>query len=256
MKDPKAHAVPKLMPHPKSLPGAVAKRDDSAPLDVADHLAIVHQQLDGPRSSSASFTNTTIFGSSKSIQIPTRLIPCFEAINPNANWRIGWDVSLLIIISYCSVMIPVDIGLVPLEGVLQKIDQLTTLFFLCDIGLNFHTGYYDDYGNLILRHKYLIRKYLRSWFILDFCSTVPFDLLLGSNSARGAAMLRIMRAAKLVRVLRLLKVAKLKSLINVLLRAGGTSLVLMSILKLSSILFGVFGFHALGGLYVLFHTSK
>ena len=48
------------------------------------------------------------------------------------------------------------------------------IFFMCDIILNFVTGYYKR-GNVIMKRGPIMRHYLRTWFPLDFIATVPYS---------------------------------------------------------------------------------
>merc|ERR1719160_1371002 len=63
----------------------------------------------------------------------------------------------------------------------------------------------------------IAKRYIHTWFVLDLLSTFPFDHIVGNNSARGAAMLRILRFTKLMKVLRVLKVTRLKTVVHNLL---------------------------------------
>eukprot|EP00451_Oxyrrhis_marina_P008677 CAMPEP_0204323840 /NCGR_PEP_ID=MMETSP0469-20131031/9749_1 /ASSEMBLY_ACC=CAM_ASM_000384 /TAXON_ID=2969 /ORGANISM="Oxyrrhis marina" /LENGTH=546 /DNA_ID=CAMNT_0051305385 /DNA_START=34 /DNA_END=1674 /DNA_ORIENTATION=- len=68
----------------------------------------------------------------------------------------------------------------------------------------------DDprYGTRWVRDPAKIRNlYLRSWFIIDFLSVLPFDVLAltmgeGARAAKLARLLRVLRLLKLIRVLR------------------------------------------------------
>ena len=48
---------------------------------------------------------------------------------------------------------------------LQLFESMITFFFLFDILLNFSTGFYQR-GNLVLKRKFIVSHYLKSWFIL------------------------------------------------------------------------------------------
>lgn len=57
----------------------------------------------------------------------------------------------------------------------------------------------------------IAREYLRTWFIVDFVSTVPLDtifskLLLNADALRGTKLIRMIRLIRLFKIFRLLKV--------------------------------------------------
>lgn len=59
--------------------------------------------------------------------------------------------------------------------------------------------------------KLIAREYLRTWFIVDFVSTVPLDtifsrMLLNSDALRGTKLIRMIRLIRLFKIFRLLKV--------------------------------------------------
>ena len=41
---------------------------------------------------------------------------------------------------------------------------------MVDMGFNFITAYYDLDNVLVTNNKYIIKTYLKSWFIIDLCS--------------------------------------------------------------------------------------
>ena len=47
----------------------------------------------------------------------------------------------------------------------QNIETAITIFFLCDIFLNFNTGFYER-GNLVLKRQLIMKNYLRTWFVI------------------------------------------------------------------------------------------
>lgn len=65
---------------------------------------------------------------------------------------------------------------------------------------------------MILDSKIIARKYLKSWFLVDFISSLPLDYVFlgieGQSYSAGRA-LRILRLAKLLQLLRLLRISRL-----------------------------------------------
>ena len=48
---------------------------------------------------------------------------------------------------------------------------------MIDILVNFNSAYYDNNGNLVKDRKTIVSNYLKTWFLLDFIASFPFDLI-------------------------------------------------------------------------------
>ena len=85
---------------------------------------------------------------------------------------------------------------------------IDVLFFI-DMILTFCTTYTHELTNVeVFDHKKIALKYLKSWFIIDLLSCLPFDLMV-PGQANFNILTRIIRTSrmyKLHRLLRLLKV--------------------------------------------------
>lgn len=90
-------------------------------------------------------------------------------------------------------------------------------FFLLDLIVNFRTGIVvEDNAEIILDPKVIKWKYLKSWFILDFVSSIPVDYIFliiekgfDSDVYKTARALRIVRFTKILSLLRLLRLSRL-----------------------------------------------
>ena len=54
------------------------------------------------------------------------------------------------------------------------IELMQDVFFLLDILLQFNKGYYDK-GALILYRPYIVRSYIKTWFLLDLLASFPYN---------------------------------------------------------------------------------
>merc|ERR550534_2130012 len=95
--------------------------------------------------------------------------------------------------------------------------------------LSLGTGYFHR-SLLIMRRSWLTKRYLQTWFVLDFVSTVPWESIMTAfANMQGVAtdsdqnettLLRVIKLGKLARVLRLLRFAKINTLMKRLQESG------------------------------------
>lgn len=52
------------------------------------------------------------------------------------------------------------------------------IFFFIDIVVNFNSAYIDESYEVIDDRKKIAHSYLVSWFLIDFLSIVPFELII------------------------------------------------------------------------------
>lgn len=108
------------------------------------------------------------------------------------------------------------------------IDSFTDFMFLIDIFLSFFTSYYDEDYNLIDDRRVITRKYLRGWFIIDFFSIIPFNIILEQSNyhklvrlARIGKMYKLIKMSRMVRMLKIVKERnKLVKYLNEVLKIG------------------------------------
>lgn len=90
-------------------------------------------------------------------------------------------------------------------------------FFLMDLVLNFRTGIViEDNTDIILDPERIKKKYLKTWFVVDFVSSIPVDYIflivekgIDSEVYKTARALRIVRFTKILSLLRLLRLSRL-----------------------------------------------
>lgn len=96
---------------------------------------------------------------------------------------------------------------------------LSDTLFLMDLVFNFRTGILGEDSHIILDPKEIRMYYLRSWFLVDFISSIPVDYIFlivdlesrheSSDVYRTARALRIVRFTKILSLLRLLRLSRL-----------------------------------------------
>lgn len=130
----------------------------------------------------------------------------FLVLHPASRWRISWDSLILFICAYICMVVPFVLAWeedVP-KSLLKNfdiIDRCIDIIFTIDVFLNFCTGYYTFDGDLIMKHKQIGIRYLKTWFTLDVLSTFPFD-------DAGLAAGKHLQVFKLLKLGKILKVVK------------------------------------------------
>lgn len=59
---------------------------------------------------------------------------------------------------------------------LLVVDSIVDVIFFIDIVLNFHTTFVGPGGEVVSDPKVIRMNYLKSWFIIDLLSCLPYDV--------------------------------------------------------------------------------
>jgi hypothetical protein len=117
---------------------------------------------------------------------------------------------VIILAMYNSITIPISIfydthGPSFISGnTIGLIDALVDLIFLIDVILTFRTTYLDtDLGKEETNTHKIASSYLRGAFLIDFASSVPFDVFVPSSQPSLASAFRMLGLLKLLRIQRL-----------------------------------------------------
>jgi hypothetical protein len=144
-------------------------------------------------------------------------IPQFM-INPNGFFKSTWNIMILILVIFQSVVIPVRIAFEGEILVQWKItDYILDSIFLIDIFINFLTALEDDSGDYIINRKVIAKDYLFSWFFIDFVSCIPITFIMeffysglkSSAKANTSKFLKLMKIPRIFRILRVIKMIKI-----------------------------------------------
>ena len=108
-----------------------------------------------------------------------------------------WDWTILVLTFHTAIMVPYKLTFLkdverdlgnPNQLVLFITDTLIDVAFFIDVILNFHTTYVGAMEEVISDPKLIRWNYLKSWFVIDMLSCVPydvFDLLAFSSQSSG-----------------------------------------------------------------------
>lgn len=145
-------------------------------------------------------------------------------ISPLCSASIAWSLLVVLCLLYILIMQPLEIAYLerqyfregqPLAVVARAIDVI----FIVDVWVNFHTGYFDQDDEQVLDRAKIVRRYLRSWFLLDLISSITpvIEIVVvlatrrsfSTSSIQSAKILKIGRIFKIIKMLRFSKLAKL-----------------------------------------------
>ncbi|XP_056143023.1 potassium/sodium hyperpolarization-activated cyclic nucleotide-gated channel 3-like [Lampris incognitus] len=132
-----------------------------------------------------------------------------------------WDLLMLLLMMGNLIILPVGITFFKDENTPPWIifNVVSDTLFLVDLVLNFRTGIVkEDSTEILLDPRAIRQRYLKSWFLVDFVSSIPVDYIflmvdlearLDSEVYRTARALRIVRFTKILSLLRLLRLSRL-----------------------------------------------
>ncbi|XP_004554968.1 potassium/sodium hyperpolarization-activated cyclic nucleotide-gated channel 2 [Maylandia zebra] len=162
-----------------------------------------------------------MFGSQKAVEKEQERVKSAGnwIIHPYSDFRFYWDFTMLMFMVGNLIIIPVGITFFKDETTTPWIifNVVSDTFFLMDLVLNFRTGIvFEDNTEIILDPKKIKKKYLKSWFVVDFVSSIPVDYIflivekgIDSEVYKTARALRIVRFTKILSLLRLLRLSRL-----------------------------------------------
>ena len=90
-----------------------------------------------------------------------------------------WDWIILCLTFYTAIMVPYNVALknkTSEDVTLLVVDSIVDVIFFIDIVLNFHTTYVGAAGEVVSDPKVIRVNYLKSWFIIDLLSCLPYDV--------------------------------------------------------------------------------
>jgi len=130
------------------------------------------------------------------------------------------------VLCYNGFAIPLRLGFNIEEDItsfLFWMDRMIDFLFLLDVVLNFRTGIINQTGHV--EYTGIAYNYLRSWFLLDVVSAMPYELIflamygiVDENSNAAFALPKLLRTARIFKILKMLKLLRLLRLRNIFAR--------------------------------------
>jgi potassium voltage-gated channel Eag-related subfamily H protein len=96
-----------------------------------------------------------------------------------STFKATWDWIILFLTFYTAVMVPYNAAFKnkTMDDVpLLVVDSIVDVIFFIDIILNFHTTFVGAGGEVVSDPKIIRMNYLKSWFVIDLLSCLPYDV--------------------------------------------------------------------------------
>ncbi|CAL8254029.1 unnamed protein product [Merluccius merluccius] len=203
--------------------GPVPRAEDGCRIDAdpEDNRTYMQRQFSSLLQPGVNKFSLRMFGSQKAVEKEQERVKSAGnwIIHPYSDFRFYWDFTMLLFMVGNLIIIPVGITFFKDETTTPWIifNVVSDTFFLMDLVLNFRTGIvFEDNTEIILDPKKIKTKYLRTWFVVDFVSSIPVDYIflivekgIDSEVYKTARALRIVRFTKILSLLRLLRLSRL-----------------------------------------------
>ncbi|KAJ8356431.1 hypothetical protein SKAU_G00192250 [Synaphobranchus kaupii] len=94
-------------------------------------------------------------------------------------FKTTWDWIILILTFYTAIMVPYNVSFKAKQNSITwlVLDSVVDVIFLVDIVLNFHTTFVGPGGEVISDPKLIRMNYLKTWFVIDLLSCLPYDII-------------------------------------------------------------------------------
>ncbi|XP_033846480.1 potassium voltage-gated channel subfamily H member 5-like [Periophthalmus magnuspinnatus] len=94
-------------------------------------------------------------------------------------FKTTWDWVILILTFYTAIMVPYNVSFKTKQNNIAwlVVDSVVDVIFLVDIVLNFHTTFVGPAGEVISDAKLIRMNYLKTWFVIDLLSCLPYDII-------------------------------------------------------------------------------
>ncbi|XP_029352967.1 potassium voltage-gated channel subfamily H member 5a [Echeneis naucrates] len=154
----------------------------------------------------------------EALQLGSDILPQYKQEAPKTpphiilhycTFKTTWDWVILILTFYTAIMVPYNVSFKTKQNnlVWLVLDSVVDVIFLVDIVLNFHTTFVGPSGEVISDAKLIRMNYLKTWFVIDLLSCLPYDVINAfENVDEGLSSL--FSSLKVIRLLRLGRVAR------------------------------------------------
>ena len=139
---------------------------------------------------------------------------CGILLHPGDRLKLLWGCIYVFLMLYTIFIAPFSVAFLDDDPDFERLDLAVDGLFLVDIAVTFNTAFYSKEGQLVVSRREICRKYLKTWFLLDFLACFPiYSFLNGdaeeSGSNRYNSLLRLSRLPRVYRLLRVSRVYKM-----------------------------------------------
>ncbi|GMH85024.1 hypothetical protein TL16_g10099 [Triparma laevis f. inornata] len=129
-------------------------------------------------------------------------------IHPDSRYRLWWDMITAIFVLYLIWLVPFSIGFdawYP-NSTMKGFNNLIDVWFAFDVALNFRTGFVD-HGVMVMDQRKIAKNYLRTYFIVDFIASVPWEYFTNNSSTdrKSLKLIKYFKLPKLMRISRMIR---------------------------------------------------
>ncbi len=136
-------------------------------------------------------------------------------IHPLSVFHITWDLAVSVVLILTVITLPLTMAFEELNEAMFGFNLLVDAFFLSDVVKNFFTGFIDSDGVVHMEHGKIVRRYSKTWFLPDFTSSVPIDLVLKLAGLQEGSLNSLAGGTKSIKLLKLVRLTKLFRLLRV-----------------------------------------
>jgi len=163
------------------------------------------------------FFTSTRSQSQPTLRRQTTFLERVHLVNPERSaFMEYWDTVTLFALAFVALVAPVQVAMFEAQfDAMFMINCLVDPLFAVDLVLQFFIMYPQktNYGyTLVQNPKKIAIHYLKTWFVIDFISVIPFDLaglVSRSDEMRKMAALKVFRLLRLLKLLRVLRASRL-----------------------------------------------
>ncbi len=135
---------------------------------------------------------------SKALQLGSDILPQYKQEAPKTpphiilhycTFKTTWDWVILILTFYTAILVPYNVSFKTKQNnlVWLVLDSVVDVIFLVDIVLNFHTTFVGPGGEVVSDPKLIRMNYLKTWFVIDLLSCLPYDIINAFENVNGVS---------------------------------------------------------------------
>ena len=126
-------------------------------------------------------------------------------LHPYSPWVRTWTRFMLAVYTYTAVAAPLNMAFPEVSPSISALNGIVYACYLLDMVASFATGYFVENSSKVeQRWRDIAQRYVRSWFVLDFLTALPWWALV--QTGRDSLSQRIVHAVP--RLLRLVRLSK------------------------------------------------